>query len=178
MKLFTTIVGGLITLFGVSIMLTPLRTYFLIGWIVGVVLLCNGLSMLFTGLRYKIKSKKFVGITTTLIGIVLLVTDLQQILTQIFIVYLVAGGIMLVGFVECIIGYMLVKKGQGGMYTLVVGAISFAVGLFGLIFKEATVIVIGLIVGYHIVRIGLNVISFSKYMGAQVILDADELPFD
>lgn len=178
MRIFGMLIGGIIALFGLSIMITPLRTYFLIGWIIGLILLCNGVSMLFSGIKMRSRSKKIAGLTTTLIGVILLVTDVQQILTQMIIVYIVAGGIMIVGLIECLIGYTMVKNEQGSPFTLIMGVISFLVGLFGLIFQDATVIVIGLIVGYHIIRIGLSVFTFARNMNKPIILEADQLPYD
>lgn len=167
------IIGGIITVSGLSIMFTPLRTYFLIGWITGAVLLCNGLVLLGAGLskRKRSLSKSIVGAVTALVGVILLATDMQQILTQIIIVYLVAGGIMFSGFIECIIGYSMVKKGKKGLPTLITGGISFAVGLGGLIYQETTVVMIGLVVGYHIVRIGLNIVLFARDMNKPTVID-------
>lgn len=162
MRKFGMIGGGLIALLGLGIILTPLRTFFIIGTIVGLVLLCNGLSTLFGGLKKKSRSKSIVGIVTTAVGLFLLFTEMQQTLTEVIIIYLVAGGIMLTGFIECVIGVNLMKKKENGIPTLIIGAISFAIGLGGIIYKETTVMVIGAIVGYHIVRIGLNIFVFAR----------------
>ncbi|MFI3201595.1 MAG: DUF308 domain-containing protein [Eubacteriales bacterium] len=170
MKLLGMIIGGLVTAFGLSIMFTPLRTYFLLGWIIGLVLLCNGVSMLGDGLRKSDRSlsKILVGTVTALIGTILLVSDFQQILTQIIIVYLVAGGILVSGLIECIIGYALLKNDRKGVLALIIGATSVVVGIAGLVFQNATVTVIGFIVGYHIVRIGLNIFLFARSFSVTV----------
>lgn len=176
MRTFGMVVGGLISLFGLSIMLTPLRTYFLIGWITGAVLLCNALPMLFSGLRRKTRSlsRIIVGGITAVVALLLLFTHFQQILTQVIIVYLVAGGIMLSGFIECIIGYQMTKKGNSGLPTLITGGISFAIGLCGLIFQQTTVIVIGIIVGVHILRIGASIFFAAKNMDKPLIINLND----
>lgn len=174
--MFGMVVGGIISLLGLSIMFTPLRTYFLIGWITGVVLLFNALPMLISGLsrRNRSLSKIIVGGITALVALILLVSDFQQILTQIIIVYLVAGGIMLSGLVECIIGYLLMKKNRRGLPTLITGGISFAIGLAGLIFQDTTVWVIGIIVGAHILRIGVSVFVSAKNMDKPKVINLNE----
>lgn len=156
--------GAIIALFGISIMFTPLRTYFIIGWIAGCVLLFNGLSLFFNGLAKSTRntSKAAAGGITILIGIILLVTDLQQVLTQVVIVNLIAGGILLSGIVECIFGYIIVKQNNSSAKPLIFGIISVIIGLSGLIFKQTTVLIIGFIVGYHIFRIGINIFSFAR----------------
>lgn len=170
MKIFGLVTGALVTILGLSIMLTPLRMYFLIGWVIGIVLTCNGLSLLLSGIKKEKKNKglTFIGIVTTLVGIILLVTDLQQLLTEIIIVYLITGGIMFSGLVECIIGFNLKKRGKNPVPALLIGGISLAVGLAGIIFHDATVKVIGLVVGYHIVRIGIT-IFMATYNGGKVV---------
>lgn len=174
MKKIGMICGGLITLFGLSIIFTPLRTLFIIGSIVGLVLLCNGLSTLIGGLKKKSRSKSIVGIVTTAVGLFLLFTEMQQTLTQVIIIYLVAGGIMLTGFIECVIGATLIKKKENGTPTLIIGFISLLIGLAGIIYKETTVIVIGAIVGYHIVRIGLNIFVFARDFDKPQVIDLKE----
>lgn len=173
MKKIGMVVGVLIAVFGLSIMLTPLRTYFLIGWIAGIVLLFNGLSVLFSGLskRGRSTSKCIIGGVTSAIGLALLVTDLQQVLTQSVIVYMVAGGIMLSGIIECVVGYVMVKNEQKATKTLVFGGISFVLGLVGLLYKDATVIIIGVIVGYHIVRVGISIFGYAKNIDEPIVLD-------
>lgn len=164
MRKFCMVLGVLVMLFGLSIMLTPLRSYFLIGWITGCVLLCNGLSTFFAGFRKKGRSlnKIIVGLITTGIGLLLLFTDMQQTLTQVVIVYLVAGGILISGLIELILGYALIKKEKKGLTTLIFGLISFSIGLMGLIFQNTTVLVVGALVGYHLIRIGMTIFSTAK----------------
>lgn len=172
MKTFGMIIGGIITLIGLSIMVTPLRTYFLIGWITGVVLFFNGLSMVCMGLRKnRSLSKCLVGTVTCIVGFILLASDFQQTITQVIIVNLVAGGIILSGIIECIVGYCLVKANRQGIPTLVTGGVSFAVGLAGIVFKDATVIVIGLIVGFQMVRIGASIFMYARDIGKPKVVN-------
>lgn len=172
MKKLGMLIGGLISAFGISIMATPLRTYFLIGWIAGAVFLVNGLSLLFSGMskRNKNSGKCVVGAVTTFIGTTLLVTDLSQILTQTIIIYIVAGGILLSGIIEIIIGYSYVKNG-GTAKTIVFGLISAVIGIIGLLFKQTTLIMLGIIVGYHVLRVGISIFSYAKNIDKPIILD-------
>lgn len=169
------ITGAIITLLGLSVMATPLRTYFIIGWIIGCVLLCNGLTTLWTSIRKKNRNinKCIMGAITTLIGVALLVTDLQQILTETLVVYLVAGGIMISGLIECFVGYFAIKNKNKGIPTLILGLISFSVGVAGLIYQHATVIIIGVFVGYHIVRIGISIFTSARSMEKPIIIDGN-----
>lgn len=173
MKKAGMIFGGLVTIFGLSIMATPLRTYFLLGWIAGCVFLFNGLSLVFSGLSKHNRnlSKCVVGSVTALIGVVLLVTDLQQILTQALVIYLVAGGILLSGVVECVAGYVMTRYNQNASKTFILGGISIALGVAGLVFKDATVIIIGVVVGYHIVRLGMTIFNSARNLDSVVIVD-------
>lgn len=160
MRKFGMVVGALIAVFGVSVMATPLRTYFIISWIIGCVLLCNGLGTVINGLAKKSRSitKCIAGLTTAIIGIVLLATDFEQTL----IVYLVAGGIMISGLVETIYASSLKKREEKYLKPAIMGVISFIVGLVGIFLQDATVTIIGIVVGYYIVRIGLSVFTFAR----------------
>lgn len=176
MRLFGLLVGGLITLVGLSIMLTPLRTYFLIGWITGCVLLCNGLSMVGVGTTKgnKSLSKCVVGGITAIVGFILLMTDKQQTITQILVVNLISGGVVISGIIECIIGYMMVKRNKKGVHCLIMGGLSIAMGIAGMLFRDATVIVVGMIVGYHIVRIGATIFMFAWSMEKPKVIDIND----
>lgn len=174
MKKFGMVLGGLITLFGLGIILTPLRTYFIIGSIVGFVLIINGISTLVGGLKSKSRSKSISGIVTTAIALFLLFTEMQQTLTENFIIYLVAGGIMLTGLIETVIGLILLKKKENGLTTFLMGVGSLGVGLAGIIFKETTAMVIGAVVGYHIVRFGLNIFTFARDYDKPQVIDLKE----
>lgn len=174
MRLFGMVMGAIISLIGLSIMFTPLRTYFVIGWITGMVLLFQGVPMFFSGLKRKSRGKMIAGMITTIVAILLLVSDLQQILTMTITVYLVAGGILLSGLVEFIIGLQLLKKDRNGLLPVVTGGVSIAIGLAGLIFKETTVVVIGVIVGVHILRIGVSVFFQAKNMDKPQVINLSD----
>ncbi|MFI3254159.1 MAG: DUF308 domain-containing protein [Eubacteriales bacterium] len=176
MKLFGTVTGFLVTIFGISIMFNPFQTFEIIDWMIGIVLLCNGLSMLFDGLRKgnPNRSKVIIGIVTTILGIVLLVTDSLQTLTTVIVVYLVAGGIMVSGLIECILGYLSIKKGNPNMHTLIIGIFSFVIGLAGLIFQSAAARVIDLFMGYHVVRIGLTILFATLNMDKPKVINLEE----
>lgn len=156
------LIGGLIALAGIGTMLTPLRTYFLIGWVTGCVLLFHGLSTLGMGLIGKNRSlsKCIVGLISSVIGVVMLVLDQQNTIAQHIIVYFVAGGILLSGLVECFIGWALRKKEKPWVSTFLFGVISLGVGLAGIVFQQATVVIIGVVVGYHIFRVGYTMFQF------------------
>lgn len=175
MKKAGLVIGGLITILGLSIMLTPLRTYFLVGWVIGIILLFNGILMFGSGFRKNRRSgsKMTVGLVTTLIGGTLLITDSLQMLTQNLIVYFVAGGILFSGMVECFVGYKRIKSGIPGLPTFILGIISTAVGIFAFLYQNTTVLVIGAIVGFHIAKIGLNIFLAAYNMDKPRILDVD-----
>lgn len=163
MKKTGLVVGILVILLGLSVIFTPIRTYFLIGWMIGLIFLVNGASVLFVGFRKKPKNKSqmSIGLTFTILGIVLLVSDNLYILSQNIIVYLVAGGILLSGLIECFIGVKLVKA-KRGFFTLLFGIISCCVGLAGLLHKEATSMLMSAVVGYFIIKIGVSIFMFAR----------------
>lgn len=116
------------------------------------------------------------GLITSIVGAILLVSDFNHILTQVVMVYLIAGGIMLSGIIELLIGYIAYKKTGTGKLALIFGSISFCIGLAGIIFKNATIYIIGVIVGYHIVRIGLAIFMTARDINKPDIIDVDGRP--
>lgn len=173
MKKFLMIVGAIISLFGLSIMFTPLRTYFILGWITGCVLICTGGSLLLTGLKRRNRSLGLclMGTVTLVVGLVILGSDLQQSMPETVIVHLVAGGILISGLVECILGYFLMKRGEKALVNFLGGLGSFALGLGGLLFQDMAVIVIGVVVGYHITRMGLQIFFWGKNLDKPQVID-------
>ncbi len=175
MKTFGMIMSVVLALLGLSIMFTPLRLYFIIGWITGFVLLLHGIPLFFSGLPKKRRnhSKVILGLITSVVGTVLMVSHFLDSLTQILMVYLVAGGILLSGLMECFWGYQLKKRGGKYLSTLIFGICSCAMGLVGLIFQQTTEIVIGFLVGYHICRMGISLFCKIRDWDKDKILDKD-----
>lgn len=165
MKKIYFILGLLVSLFGLSIMVTPLRTYFIIiGWMIGSLLLLVGVPTLLTGIFKKQRSisRILVGAIPTVIGFLLVSTDLQQTLTQNLVIFFIAGGIVLTGLSECIIGCVLFKQQKKGFLTILVGLISVGVGLASMYYSDASAFVLGLVVGYHILRMGISLLMLAK----------------
>lgn len=164
MKKIYFILGMLVSLFGLSIMITPLRTYFIIGWMIGSLLLLVGVPTLLTGIFKKQRSisRILVGAIPTVIGFLLVSTDLQQTLTQNLVIFFIAGGIVLTGLSECFIGCVLFKQQKKGFLTILVGLISVGVGLASMYYSEASAFVLGLVVGYHILRMGISLLMLAK----------------
>lgn len=169
------IIGILISLFGVSIILTPFKTYFILGSIAGFVLLINGVPSLIVNLIRKDRKlfKIIVPAITTFLGFILVATDMAQVLTQTIIVYIIAGGIIITGLIECISSLAVIKKDKRAIETLVIGIISLILGFLCITFKETTVVIIGASVGFYILRIGLNLFVFARDYNKPYIIDSD-----
>lgn len=153
-----------LVLFGLCIIFTPLRIYFLLGWVAGAVILCNGLSSLIAQFTQKKKSRSKIitGLVGTVIGVILLVSDLQQSITESFIVYLVTAGIALTGLVECGFGLLFWKKDKSALIPLVMGMISLGIAVLALANQEATSTIISAIVGFYVMKMGASVFVFTK----------------
>lgn len=177
MRKFGIILGLIIAVAGLSIMVTPLRMYFIVGWLVGCVFLVNGFSMFVSGFAKGTIStrKRIIGAITALIGIALLVTDLQKILTQIIIVNLISGGIMFSGIIEFIFVLRTIKRNELSiMHSIkmsIYSILSILIGITGLVFKDYTVIIIGMIVGYNVFRTGMIIFSHSRKLDKPIIID-------
>lgn len=169
--------GVVISLIGLSIMFTPFRVYVLLGWLVGFIMLSHGFSTLFSGINTKSRWRCVTGGVTMVIGGILVVSDMFEVLTQNIIIYLVAGGIIISGLIECFVGYSLLKekeKRKNGVICFGMGSLSLAVGFFGLFYKNATVLVIGAIVGFHIVKMGVNLFVYARDYYKPKVIDLNE----
>lgn len=173
MKKIGMILGLGCILLGLCIMFTPMRIYFLLGWVTGIVFLFHGVPILASGVLHKprIRNKIYHGATTVLIGITLLATDFLQILTQQFIVYIVAGGILISGLFECFVGYAFFKGEKKGLLMLLMGIISCVVGISGIIFQNATVMVIGGIIGFFLIKIGVSLFVYARDYDKPRVID-------
>lgn len=177
MQKFAFISGVLISLLGLSIMFTPMRVYFLIGWLIGFIMVCNGVSTLLGGMKKKSRSRCIAGFITTFIGGALVLGDSLELIQQSLIIYLVAGGIIVTGLIECFVGYSMMKdkqKGKNGLQCFIMGCLSLGVGLFGMLNQQATVMVIGAVVGFHIVKIGVNICVYARDFNKGQVIDLQE----
>ncbi len=153
-----------LVLFGLSIMFTPLRVYFLLGWVAGAVILCNGLSSLINQFNQKTKSRSKIitGLVGTIVGGILLVSDFRENITESFVVYLITAGITLTGLVECGFGLLFWKKDKAALIPLVMGLVSLGIAVLALANQEATSTIISVIVGFYVMKMGASVFVFTR----------------
>lgn len=173
MKKTGMLMGLCSALLGLCVIFTPMRIYFLLGWVTGIPFLCHGITMVAATFFSKspTKSKVIHGIVTSLVGVALIGTDIFQILTQQLIIFLVAGGILISGLIECFVGYTYFKYEKKGLMTLVMGIASCIVGIAGIVFQETTVTVIGCIVGFFFIKIGASLFTYARDYDKPRVID-------
>ncbi len=171
MRLTGLIIGGLIVAAGLAFILTPLRMYLIIGWLVGSLLIVGMLVEVVKHLKCKSFGKMQIieAVVMLGLGIALIATDLQQTLTQVVIVYIVAGGLAISGLIKLIVAYISVKKGKKALGIIVNGALSLLIGIAGFVFKNAVATIIGVLVGFHIANFGLTIFIAAWHMKKTIV---------
>ncbi|MFI3176814.1 MAG: DUF308 domain-containing protein [Eubacteriales bacterium] len=167
MKVAGIIFGVLTVLIGIYALCVPVQSFLVIGWLVGMVLFADGLTLLIVSLKKEKKAvwKVLLGALAAITGLIILFCDLQRLLTDILMIYMIAGSVVAVGIVQCVVGiknYQTMKKGLG---TFIVGACSVVIGIVAAVHPLLTIVAVGYYIAFSLIMHGLSMIVISMKIG-------------
>lgn len=162
------ITGILTVLLGIYAVVRPFRTFLSIGWLLGALLLINGIELVILSLS---KEKKdmggcILGILEGIGGAFLLFSGIQRFLTDIAVIYLVAGCILVYGIFQIVGGAKVLKVSKGkGILGIVCGVLSIIITLMVCNHPLLTMISMGYIIAFSILMQGINMIVAAINIG-------------
>lgn len=170
MRIFTIIMGVLLSIGGVYCMLQPGATFMTIGWLIGVMFLISGVNMLAAYMKQRGQQNASGGdllsaILVLLLGLLLVVNDFAQFMTDTFILYLVGITIIITGVARIYTSLNLRKLGIGAwIWAMVVGVFTLVMGIYLLIHPMVTAMALGLLIGFVFIQQGITLLGIGLAM--------------
>lgn len=170
MKVVGIIFGVLTAIMGVYALCVPVQTFFVIGWLVGMVLFADGLTLVIVSLKKEKKEiwKAILGAFLGIMGLVILFCDVQRILTDFMMIYMIAGSIIAVGIIQCIAGIKTYKATKQGISIIVLGALSIIIGVIAAGHPLLTMMTVGYYIAFSLIMHGVNTVVMSVKVGDAV----------
>ncbi len=167
MKVVGIIFGALTAILGFYALCVPVQTFFVIGWLVGMVLFADGLTLVIVSLTKEKKEiwKAILGVFLALAGLAILFGDVQRILTDFMMIYLIAGSVIGVGIIQCIAGYKAYKATKEGMAVIVLGVLSIIIGIIAAGHPLLTMMTVGYYIAFSLIMQGINTVVMSIKIG-------------
>ena len=178
MKVVTILLGALLVALGVYYVATPIETYSVIGWIIGLSMLIEGVASAITW-----NDRRLLGfadgwtlagaIASIVLGVYLLGSYAAQSAVDYFIAYVIAAWLVIAGVTRVIAG-LHVRSFQMAYGTDVIGLNWGIIVVFGLliavlgvlcVFNPTAVMAgVGFMLGLSVVLVGLGLISRGMQM--------------
>ncbi len=167
MKVAGMIFGVLTVLIGIYALCVPVQSFLVIGWLVGMVLFADGLTLLIVSLKKEKKAmwNALLGALVAIAGLIILFCDLQRLLTDILMIYMIAGSVVAVGVIQCVVGIKSYKTTKKGLGTFIVGALAMIIGILAAVHPLLTMVVVGYYIAFSLIMHGLSMIAISMKMG-------------
>ncbi|MDD3238501.1 MAG: DUF308 domain-containing protein [Lachnospira sp.] len=166
-----TLVTGIITvLLGIYAVVTPLRTFLAIGWILGILFLMNGVELVIAALS---KEKKevgtcIIGVIEGIVGLMLLFSGVQRFLTDVAATYLVGGSLLIYGIFQIVKGVKKCQESKSkGILGIICGALGVLAGILAFTHPIITMISVGYMIAFSILMQGINMTVLAINLGKE-----------
>ena len=172
MKIFTILMGVLLTIGGFACLITPFSTFASVGWLIAIVLMVVGFNII-TGYFISRKTGAMSGwdlvggILTIALAMFILYGHFARVVLDTFIIAIFAVWVLASGFIRIITGLNMKRMGtKSWIWIVIFGGLSLLMGIYGLfnpyIFKFA----IGWMLGFFITMQGINLLGVGFTMGS------------
>lgn len=172
-KVLAVVLGIVMLISGIYCLFTPGLTFLAMGWIIGVNMVLDAIGNIFTW-----KDRKEMGmadgwtlagaIVSLGFGAVLLGSNAMQLSVDIFVAYMAALWVVVIGILR-FIRSMKLRRFHKALQTQIIakrwwvvtinGILLIVIGVLGLMNPTFTMVAIGTMMGWHIVVAGINLIS-------------------
>lgn len=167
MKLFTIILGVLLTIGGFICIFTPGRTFLSSGWALGFMVLVSGVNM--TALYFKNRkeasaSSLIGGILLALLGIFAMVSLPTRAMTDLFIAYAFGAGILIYGIFQIVSSMKSKETKSSWGFVLAFGILDVLLGGYCFIHPLVSAMTVGVLIAFVIITQGFNLIALGASM--------------
>jgi uncharacterized membrane protein HdeD (DUF308 family) len=172
MKILTIIVGVLVTLSGMYCLSIPGAAFLNLSWLAGLSLAVSGANAIAVYAAGR-KDKSAVvwdlwgGVLSVLVGALMICNLYAQLLTDIALIYMFAGWLILSGILRIAASIKLKALGFSWAWILIFGALTVLLGIYSSLHPLFAAITLGYLIGFWIISAGLNLTALGV-----TILDA------
>lgn len=164
MKIFTIILGIIMTICGISCVCTPVLTFMEAGYFLVILLCVYGIAAILRAIMDKEYGMPFLfGIISLILAIVIMVVPGLKLMTDGMLVYIMAVWFLLQGAVNIFISFKQKKipDNKGWIWTLIFGIIGVLVGIYSLMHPLLMAFTVGILVGVYFMESGINMIVMA-----------------
>lgn len=164
MKIFTTIIGVIMAICGISCICTPVMTFLEAGYFLVILLLVYGIAAIIRAFTEKNYGLPFLfGILSIILAIIVMAVPGLKLMTDGMLIYIMAVWFLLQGVVGIYMSFRQKKAGEGKnwIWTLVLGIIGVLVGIYSLLHPMILAFTFGILVGVYFIESGINMIVIA-----------------
>ncbi len=164
MKIFTTIIGVIMAICGISCICTPVMTFLEAGYFLVILLLVYGIAAIIRAFTEKNYGLPFLfGILSIILAIIVMAVPGLKLMTDGMLIYIMAVWFLLQGVVGIYMSFKQKKvgEGKGWIWTLVLGIIGVLVGIYSLMHPMLLAFTFGILVGVYFIESGINLIVMA-----------------
>lgn len=164
MKIFTTIIGVIMAICGISCICTPVMTFLEAGYFLVILLLVYGIAAIIRAFTEKNYGLPFLfGILSIILAIIVMAVPGLKLMTDGMLIYIMAVWFLLQGVVGIYMSFKQKKvgEGKGWIWTLVLGIIGVLVGIYSLMHPMLLAFTFGILVGVYFIESGINLIVIA-----------------
>lgn len=163
-KVFMTILGVIMAIFGISCMCTPLITFLEAGYFLVILLLVYGIAAIIKAIMEKNYGLSFLlGILSVILAIVIMVVPGLKLMTDGMLIYIMAVWFVLQGIVGIFTSFRQKKlgTGMGWIWGLLLGIIGIVVGIYSFAHPLLLAFTFGILVGVYFIESGISMIAIA-----------------
>ena len=164
MKIFTTIIGVIMAICGISCICMPVITFLEAGYFLVILLLVYGIAAIVRAFMEKNYGLPFLfGILSIILAIVVMAVPGLKLMTDGMLIYMMAVWFLLQGVVGIYMSFKQKKvgEGKGWIWNLILGIIGVLVGLYSLLHPLLLAFTFGILVGLYFIESGISMIVMA-----------------
>ena len=167
MRIIKVVLGALLAVGGIYCMLTPIATYSVLAWLIGLAMIVEGVGGIITW-----SSRRELGlangwtlagsIVSIVLGVVLLGSYVLQFALDAFIAYLIAIWLVVAGITRIVAAIAVRSQGKEGtsgwIAQIVLGVLIAILGVLCIFNPLSVVAGVGMMLGISIVFVGIDLV--------------------
>lgn len=168
MKIFTIILGILLTIGGFFCVFRPGMTFLSTGWMLGIMMFVAGLNMIAAHYTSRDKGNILSGIIVLVLGLFMIVSGLSRAVADVIILYVFGIGMIAGGISKTAGGFYQKKiRRKDWGWSLLLGIITICLGVYCFFHPLSSAYAIGYLIGFIVLVQGVNLIGTGISMEGQ-----------
>lgn len=165
LKIAGIVLGVITALLGIYAFCVPLGVFLGISWVIAILIIVNGVESIADGAASSPKkdvAKMVLGALIVLAGVFLLFSGILRFLTDMMMVYLIGGALIVYGVFQIVEGIRKRAVSTGAcVLSVICGVISVIGGFLAFGHPFLTMVSVGYIIAFNLIMQGVNMIVIA-----------------